>query len=190
MGYKLAELASEKKHAVTLISGPTKLIPPKVKRFIPIETAEDLFKALRKEVKKSDILIMCAAVSDFKPRHFIDKKIKRTSRLSLELIPNKDLLREVSRYKKGRLFIGFSLETENLVENSYRKLREKNLDLIVGNVFTKRYNPFGSNKLDAYIIDKSRAVTKISRKNKAFLAHVLLDKIENLWYVKKIKESG
>ena len=184
MGYKLAEVALKRKHVVTLISGPTKLRPPKVNKFIPIETAGDLFETIKEEIAKSDILIMCAAVSDFKARHFINKKIKRTSRLLLELIPNKDLLRNLSRYKKGKVFIGFSLETENLIENSYRKLREKSLDLIVGNILTKRCNPFGNNKLDVYIIDKAGTVTKISKKNKAFIAHVLLDKIEKLWYLK------
>lgn len=183
MGYKLAQVAAKRRHVVTLISGPTKLRPPTVKKFIPIETADDLFKATKEEIAKSDILIMCAAVSDFKPRHLIDKKIKRTNRVLLELIPNKDLLRNLSRYKKEKVFIGFSLETENLIENSYRKLREKGLDLIVGNILTKRCNPFGNKKLDVFIIDKAGTVTKISKKSKAFIAHVLLDKIEKLWYL-------
>jgi len=185
MGYTVAEVASKRRHVVTLISGPTKLNPPKVKRFISIETADDLLKALKKELKKADCLIMCAAVADFRPGRVQKKKIKRKKGLSLQLIPNKDIIRELSRYKKGKLFIGFSLETGNLIRNSCKKLKAKGLDLIVANQLTKSRNIFGGNTLDASIIDKSGHITQIRQKNKAFLAHVLLDKVEKVWYLRR-----
>jgi len=185
MGYKIAELASRRRHNVTLISGPTRLKPPKVKKFISIETAEELLNSLKKEIKKADCLIMCAAVSDFRAKEPARKKIKRNKDMSLMLVPNKDLLKELADEKKGKLFIGFSLETEGLVKNSEKKLKNKNLDIVVANRLTKSHNPFGDNKLDVCIIGSSGQKITLYNKYKLYIAHVLLDKIEQLWYLKR-----
>ncbi|MFA5389034.1 MAG: phosphopantothenoylcysteine decarboxylase [Candidatus Omnitrophota bacterium] len=184
MGYKIAEEALARGHRVTLISGPVKIAPPKAQKFIQIETAEELLAALKKEIKSSDCLIMSAAVSDFRPRKISAKKIKRNNKLSMVLLPNKDILRELTGLKKRNLFIGFSLETENMVNNSYHKLKNKNLDFIVANSVTKQHNPFGNNKLDVNIIGRNKEILKIRKKSKAFIAHVLLDKVEKLWYLR------
>jgi phosphopantothenoylcysteine decarboxylase/phosphopantothenate--cysteine ligase len=185
MGYNIAEEASRRNHIVTLISGPTRLNPPNVKKFIPIQTAEDLLKVLKKEIKKADCLIMCAAVGDFSVKSVSKKKIKRAKTLLFELVPNKDILKELSNYKKSNLFIGFSLETSNLVRNARLKLRQKNLDIIVANRLTKSHNPFGIKKLDVKIIDKKGHILYIKNKPKAYIAQVLLDKIEQMWYLRK-----
>jgi len=184
MGYKIAEIACKRKHAVTLISGPARLKSPKVKKFISIETADDLLNVLKKEIKKADCLIMCAAVGDFRPRRIVKRKIKRSNGLLLELVPNKDILKELIRYKKDKLFVGFSLETEGLVKNSRKKLRTKDLDIIVANRLSKAHNPFGDNKLDVRIIDKAGHSIYINNKSKAYIAQVLLDKIDRTWYLK------
>ena len=184
MGCRIAEEALKRKHKVVLVSGPTDIAPPKADKNISIQTADDLLKELKREMRHADCLVMCAAVGDFRARRSSAKKIKRKKGLWLELIPNKDILRELSKFHKHNLFVGFSLETENLVRNSYLKLKNKNLDLIVANSFTKYHNPFGDNKLNVDIIDKNGDVIKIRKKNKAFIAHVLLDKIEELWYLK------
>jgi phosphopantothenoylcysteine decarboxylase/phosphopantothenate--cysteine ligase len=184
MGYKIAEEALKRKHKVILISGPTNLIRPKADKNISIQTADDLLKELKREIRSADCLVMCAAVGDFRARQPSMTKIKRKKRLCLELIPNEDILKKLSKFHKHNLFVGFSLETENLIRNSYLKLKNKNLDLIAANSFTKYHNPFGNNKLDVDLIDKNGDVTKIRNKNKAFIAHVLLDKLEELWYLK------
>lgn len=185
MGYKIAGEASKRKHIVTLISGPTSLIPPKVKKLITIETAADLLKQLKKEIKTADCLIMCAAVGDFRPASVAKQKIKSKKRTLLRLVPNRDILKELSNRKCGKLFIGFSLETEDLIENSYKKLKAKNLDMVIANKLTNQHNIFGDNKLDIFIIDKSGRVEKIERRTKSYIAHVLLDKVEELWYLKR-----
>ncbi|MBU4342548.1 MAG: phosphopantothenoylcysteine decarboxylase [Candidatus Omnitrophica bacterium] len=185
MGYKIAEIAVKRRHSITLISGPARLKPPKVKRFISIETADELLKAIKKEIKKADCLIMCAAVSDFRAKKPARKKIKRNKGMSLKLIPNKDLLKELAREKRGKLFVGFSLETENIVKNSVKKLKTKNLDLVVVNRLTKSHNPFGDNKLDVCIIGSSGQKITLYNKYKSYIAHVLLDKIEQLWYLER-----
>jgi phosphopantothenoylcysteine decarboxylase / phosphopantothenate---cysteine ligase len=187
MGYAIAEKAVNAGHKVTLISGPVKITPPKVCKFIPIETACELLSALKKEIKKSDCLIMTAAVSDFKAGKISKKKIKRKSKLSITFLPNKDILAELSKYKNRKLFVGFNLETSNLVRNAKLKLKAKDLDIIVANRLTRYHNPFGNNKLDVCLIDKKGNITKIKKKNKDFIAHVLLDKIEKLWYLKNNK---
>ncbi len=187
MGYKIAEEALKRKHKVTLISGPTNLIPPRADKIIFIKTADDLLKELKKKIRYADCLIMCAAVSDFRPKRISNRKIKRSKNLTIELIPNKDILRNLSKFHKRNLFVGFSLDTENIIRNSYLKLKNKNLDLIVANNLTKYHNPFGRNKLDVDLIDKNGDIVKIRKKNKAFISHVLLDKIEELWYLKNNK---
>lgn len=184
MGYRIAEEALKRKHKVTLISGPTDIMPPRACNFISIRTAEELLGELKKTIRKADCLFMCAAVSDFKANKISYRKIKRTKPLNIKLIPNKDILKELERYHKHKLFIGFSLETENLVRNSHIKLKTKKLDLIAANSLTKNHNPFGNNKLDVTLIDKNRHILKIRNRNKAFIAHVLLDKIEKMWYLK------
>jgi len=182
MGYKIAEAASGRRHAVTLISGPTSLHPPRVRRFISIETTEDLLCALRKEIKKADCLIMCAAVGDFRPDKTARRKIKRSKGFSLRLRPNKDLLKSLAGYRKDKLFVGFSLETEDLIKNSIKKIKSKDLDLMVANNLTKNHNPFDNRKLDVVIMDRSGQRTRVNNKYKTYIAHVLLDKIEQLWY--------
>jgi phosphopantothenoylcysteine decarboxylase/phosphopantothenate--cysteine ligase len=190
MGYKIAEEAYKRKHKVTLISGPTRLIPPKVHRFISIQTADDLLNVLKHEIKKADCLIMCAAVADFRPQKISHKKLKRKNKLSIVLLPTKDILHELAVYKKYNLFVGFNLETSNLVKNARLKLKAKNLDIIVVNRLTKYHNPFGNKKLDIYLIDKNGHSVKIRNKNKAFISQVLLDKIEELWYLKGARDKS
>ncbi|MFC1621557.1 phosphopantothenoylcysteine decarboxylase [Candidatus Omnitrophota bacterium] len=189
MGYEIASEASRRKHIVTLISGPTKLKSPKVKKFIPVQTAGDLLKILKQEIGKADCLVMCAAVGDFRVRKLAGKKIKRKKTLLLQLVPNKDILKELGRHKKSKLFVGFSLATENWLRNASTKLKSKNLDIIVANRLTKKHNPFGNNKLDVCIIDKSSHRIYIDNREKSFISHVLLDKIESLWYLRRKDNS-
>lgn len=185
MGYKIAEVASKRGNAITLISGPTRLKPPRVKRFISIETAGDLFKALKKEIKKADCLVMCAAVADFRRKGVPRNKIKRKKALTLRLTLNKDILKALSRHKKSKLFVGFSLETEGVVRNARKKIKNKNLDIIVANMLSKDHKPFGDNKLDVCIIEESGHSVYIKGKSKTYIAQVLLDKIQRVWYLKR-----
>ena len=185
MGYAIADQACERGHAVTLISGPTRLNPPNVRRYISIETAEELLNSLKKEISRADCLIMCAAVGDFRVKAISEKKIKRKGSLLIKLVPNKDILKELSKHKKSNLFVGFSLETENLEKNAYKKLKNKDLDLIVANRLTKTHNVFGDNKLGVCIIEKTGHRIYINNKSKQYISQVLLDKIEALWYLKR-----
>jgi len=132
MGYLLAEYAVREGHAVTLISGPVHLVPPAGVRLVNVETAEEMLEAVLKYFPESEVLIMSAAVGDWRPRFKEAAKLKRKKKWFLELVPNPDILKEVAKVKKERQkVIGFALETENLASNALKKLEEKKLDLIV-----------------------------------------------------------
>jgi len=135
MGYALARAAVELGADTTLVSGPTGLTPPKGVTFVTVETTQELLEAVKQHFKRSDVLMMAAAPSDFKPVSVAEEKIKRhKTSLQLELEPTIDILKKVAAGKKSsQLVVGFALETENGETNARRKLKNKNLDLIVLN---------------------------------------------------------
>lgn len=135
MGYALAHSATEFDLEVTLVSGPSRLdVPPNVD-FVPVLTALDMHEAVKRRAADMDIIICCAAVSDYRPVSVPDQKIKKTeSTLTLELIKNPDILADC-RDLFGFLgtLIGFAAETENLEKNARGKLQRKKCDMIVAN---------------------------------------------------------
>jgi len=135
MGYSLAKAAAELGADTVLVSGPTALAPPADVRFVSVETTQEMFKAVRRHFSKVDILIMAAAPSDFKPPAVARQKIKKQGTgIQLQLEPTVDILGTLALNKKtGQVVVGFALETEDDQANARKKLRDKNLDLIVLN---------------------------------------------------------
>jgi len=135
MGYSIAEAAQAAGHRVTLVSGPASLNPPRGVRFISVTTAREMQKAVRREYSKSNLVIMAAAVCDFRPKAVRRSKLKKggAARVALELVPNPDILQGLGRRKGGRTLIGFALETERGLGNARKKLLAKNLDWVVLN---------------------------------------------------------
>ncbi len=135
MGYALAKAAVAAGHRVTLIAANTLLTPPKDARVINVITSDDMFQAVKTEMKACDCLIMAAAVSDYKPAASSKTKLKKEkSGLSLHLKPTQDILKWAGRHKKaGQILVGFALEDTNLLENAADKLKRKKLDMIVAN---------------------------------------------------------
>ena len=132
MGYLIAGECVKKGYEVILISGPTHLKEPDKVKYIKVETAEEMRKAVLKYFPQIDILIMSAAVSDWKPAIKVKEKIKRKKEWKLKLVPNPDILKEATKIKRpGQRIIGFALETGDIIKNAKRKLKEKKLDLIV-----------------------------------------------------------
>jgi len=175
-GYEIALAAKKRGLLVTLISGPTLLTPPKGVKFIPVESAADMRRMVLKFLKRSDCVIMAAAVADWRPKYSARRKIKKDAARNIELIENPDILAEVGRLKKDRVAVGFALETENLEKNALKKLKDKNLDMIVANRLTSKCNVFGDNALDVVTIDRFGNRTRISGKRKSKLAKIILDK--------------
>lgn len=138
MGFALAEKARALGAKVLLVSGPARISPPKGVRFFPVFSAAEMRKAVLRQLRKADVVIASAAVSDWRFSKTAAHKIKKTGRpLLLRLVPNPDILKEIGELKKkgkiSSMLVGFALETRDRLENAAKKLRRKNLDLIVAN---------------------------------------------------------
>lgn len=134
MGIALAKVARRLGAEVTLIYGGISEKLPYATKKIKVTTTEDMFEAVKSEVDKNDILIMAAAPADYMPREFSREKLPKKDSLVLELQSTVDILKSVKDIKGDKCFVGFALQTENLVENAKKKLEEKGLDFIVANM--------------------------------------------------------
>jgi phosphopantothenoylcysteine decarboxylase/phosphopantothenate--cysteine ligase len=181
MGYATAEVAQRRGAKVTLISGPNNLPPPADVDFVPIETAKEMHSAVKSCFAKTDALIMAAAVSDFVPTIIPQNKIKkREEEILLKLQPSVDILKEMGKRKKKQIMVGFSLETEDEIKNSKRKLKEKNLDLIVVNNPNVPGAGFEVDTNRVIIIDKKGKIEKLPLLPKREVAEKVLDKVGSL----------
>lgn len=182
-GYELARLAKKRRYRVTLISGPANIRPPEGVRFLRIETARQLYRKVHQELKKNDILVMSSAVSDFRPLFFSRNKIKSRKTLLLKLIKNEDILGSISkREHRGKIIVGFSLETQDLLKNAAKKLKAKNLDLIIANKSDRQNVPFGTGAKTVYLLDRSGRKKKLQKATKIHIAAAILDTIDRLCY--------
>jgi len=136
MGYALAEAARAVGGEVTLVSGPTALTPPAQVEFVAVTSAAEMADAVFTRFANADVVIMAAAVCDFRPKQVADHKLKKTTwgaELTLALEPTTDILAELGRRKQSQVLVGFAVETRDLAAYAQDKLRRKNLDFIVGN---------------------------------------------------------
>lgn len=178
MGYALAQAAIKAGHAVTLITAPTSLKPPKEANVIHVVTSDEMLKTVKAEFAKCDALIMAAAVSDYKPAKANQTKIKKEQTiLSLNLKPTTDILKWAGRNKKiGQVLVGFALEDRNLRENAEKKMKTKNLDMIVAN------NPaaIGTDTSTIHIKTKTGDWTTYEKVSKTTSAKWILNEIIRL----------
>ena len=133
MGFEIANAAYERGADVTLITGPVNLKSPNSIKRIDVKSSEEMFNAVKFHSKGKNLIIMSAAVADFKIKNYSDKKIKTLKDFNLSFSYTTDILQYLGKNKKGFKLIGFALETENEIENAGKKLKSKNLDLIVLN---------------------------------------------------------
>jgi len=143
MGYALAEEARRRGAKVLLVSGPSALpVPEGLAAFERIESAAELLEKTKSLLPQADILLMAAAVADYRPRQVSPGKLKRgADDLSMQLEPTPDLLAELAKQKAERVFVGFALETDHLAEEAQRKLHAKGCDLIVANRVSSETGP-------------------------------------------------
>lgn len=146
MGYAIAKQAMLRGAEVTLVSGPVAIEPPPFVKVVEIESAQDMFDAVTAESEKADIIIMAAAVADYTPSVKADHKIKKSDGdLSVELARTRDILAYLGEHKReGQILCGFSMETENVLENSRQKLIKKNADMIAANSLRESGAGFGT----------------------------------------------
>jgi len=181
MGYELAEEAWRRGASVMLVSGPTHLFPPPEVEFKRVETAEEMEREVRRRFARADILIMAAAVSDFKAVKTSPKKIKKQEiGKKIELILTKDVLKGVGKEREGKILVGFAAETENIVENAQKKLKEKDLDLIVANDVSEEGIGFESDDNQVSLVSADGKTIHTERKSKREISQIIMDRIEEI----------
>ena len=182
MGYAIAKEAIERGAEVTLVSGPTKLEPPKnLKKFIKIESAQEMYEAVLDNLDENQVIIKSAAVADYKPKSYCNKKIKKNDDdLVIDLDRNKDIAYEIGKIKNDKILVGFAAETNDLIENAKNKVKKKNLDFIVANDLTKEGAGFGVDTNIVKIIDKDGIILEYPIMKKEEVANVILDKVKSL----------
>jgi phosphopantothenoylcysteine decarboxylase/phosphopantothenate--cysteine ligase len=181
MGYALARAGVRRGAEVTLVSGPTSLPPPSRARLIRVKTAAEMRAAVMREYPRSTAVVMAAAVADYSPEKFSPRKVKKTERpLKLDLKANPDILKELGATKNGQVLIGFAAETEELIPNAKKKLREKNLDFIVANDVTSEASGFEADTNAATILDRQGKVEPQPLMSKDELADRIFDRLRDL----------
>lgn len=144
MGYAIARMAMLRGADVTLISGPVSIAPPMFVNVTSVVTAEEMYQEVLARAKGQDLIIKAAAVADYRPEETAEEKVKKTdSHLQLQLEKTKDILAELGKNKGDTILCGFSMETENMLENSRKKLEKKNLDMIAANNLKQEGAGFG-----------------------------------------------
>jgi len=176
MGYALAEAAAARGARVILISGPVHLAPPRGVELIPVRTAIEMRQKVLDNLAPAGIVVKAAAVADFHLSKVPEQKVKKTAaRMSLELDPTPDILAELGRQKGDRLLIGFAAETQNLHQESRRKLESKNCDMIVGNLVGSNETGFESDENEVVLALATGELISLPRAPKREIADRIFD---------------
>lgn len=180
MGYALAEAAKARGAKVTLVTGPTKLNPPQGVEVIPVASAQEMLEAVKERYDAQDVVIKAAAVADYRPAQVFEQKIKKQEGeegLTLHLVKNPDIARELGKIKTHQLLVGFAAETNDLFPNAMEKIRKKNLDLIVANDVTQQGAGFNADTNIVHIIDREGNRVTLDQAPKLEIAHGILNEI-------------
>ena len=181
MGYAIAEAALELGHDVTLISGPTSLIAPKAARLIAISTSDELCRAVYEHVRDCDVLVMCAAVSDYRPTTIAPQKLeKQTGEFALRLTPTRDILASLPQENRSFFVVGFAAETHDLEARARRKLIAKHCDMIVANDVSRSDSGMESDDNEVTILFRDHESKTISRAPKKIIAREILKIVFNM----------
>ncbi len=182
MGYAIAKRAVARGAQVTLVSGKTDLDVPKgLVKYINIESADDLYENLVREFEANDVVIQSAAVADYKPKSYSDKKIKKKdSDLSIELCRNKDVAQELGKIKGDKVLVGFAAETNDVLENATKKIKKKNLDFIVANDLTMQGAGFSTETNIVKIIEADGRINEYPKLLKSEVGDIILDKVRDI----------
>jgi phosphopantothenoylcysteine decarboxylase/phosphopantothenate--cysteine ligase len=180
-GYHLAMEAKVRKIGpIVFITGPTFFLPSGVD-LIQVETAQEMHAAIDEHFRQADVIIMAAAVSDYRSlKYYPDKLKKNSEKIILELVKTPDILFQLGqRKRKNQLLVGFAAETEDIFANAQNKLLSKNLDLLVLNEISQNNPAFGSEENQVYLL-RPDVIKKIEKMNKAHIAALIWDEILDL----------
>lgn len=178
MGYALAKAAMRRGATVTLVTGPTNQNPPMFVDVVNVTSAEEMFNSVKNLYMEQDLIFKSAAVADYTPKEAFEHKVKKNMpEKSIELEQTKDILKYLGENKRqGQILCGFSMETENLIENSKVKLAKKNLDLVVANNLNDDGAGFKTDTNVVTLIDKDGA-EHLPMLTKEDVAHKIIDKL-------------
>lgn len=175
-GYAVAEAARDRGATTILVSGPSALRPPPGVRLVPVESALEMQHALQQAMAGADVLVMAAAVGDFRAAQAQHQKIKRgDGGLTLELVPNPDILGGLSRDFPHVVSVGFAAETQDLLQNARSKLERKGIDLIVANDVTEAGSGFGADTNRVTLLFRNGDVSVLPLMSKRQVADRVLD---------------
>ena len=181
MGYAIAKAAMLRGADVTLVSGRTSIEPPMFVNLIPVVTARDMYEAVTSVSNEQDIIIKAAAVADYRPARISEEKVKKSDgQMSIELERTDDILKFLGEHKRhGQFLCGFSMETQNVIDNSRAKLAKKNLDMVAANNVKVEGAGFqgDTNVLTLITQDEEISLPLMSKEDAAFR---ILDKILSL----------
>src|SRR5262245_30790947 len=182
MGYAVAMVALRRGARVTLISGPTPLSPPPGALYVPVQTAEEMREAALHHLTSASIVIKAAAVADYRVAHprAVKIKSKKDEGLTLELVPNPDILREIALQKGSRFIVGFAAETDDVRAHAAAKLRAKDVDLLVVNDVSKAGIGFEADDNEVVLLDRSGGAVELPRMSKIDVASAILDRVLSL----------
>ena len=186
MGYAIAEAAARRGAEVTLISGPVSLAEPRFVKMVHITSAREMFEAVTDVSGEQDIIIKAAAVADYRPSHVGAEKTKKTDGdMSIELERTDDILAYLGSHRReGQYLCGFSMETQNMLENSAKKLEKKRIDMVVANNLKVEGAGFGTDTNVVTLITKD-SVTELEKMSKQEAAHRILTAINDMIYRKE-----
>ncbi len=176
MGYAIAEAARERGLLVTLVSGPVNLQPPEGVEVINIESAADMAQAMKNSAENADIIVMAAAVADYRPKQYSTSKVKKSDGdMCIELERTEDILLSLGKNKKpGQILVGFAAETDDLLKNAQGKLERKNLDYIAANIVGVPGRGFAADNNAITLIGRDGSQTEFALQSKKDLAEALL----------------
>jgi phosphopantothenoylcysteine decarboxylase/phosphopantothenate--cysteine ligase len=177
MGYAIAEAAYKRGAQVVLVSGPTALPPPRGVEVVPVETAEDMAKQMSTRLTWSTVVVMAAAVADFRPKQAAKVKLKKRGNLTttIDLEQTADILSTLSARRTTQVLVGFAAETDDLLTHAKAKLDSKRVDVIVANDVTRPGAGFGSDQNAATLIERDGQITELPLKPKRELADDILN---------------
>jgi phosphopantothenoylcysteine decarboxylase/phosphopantothenate--cysteine ligase len=181
MGYAIAQAARDAGHEVVLISGPVSLKAPVGAQLVSVNTSDEMHDAVQRHALRCDVLVMCAAVADYKAAKPATRKIKKQSApLVLELIPTRDILASLGQGDRKFLLVGFAAETDDLEKNAQNKLRHKNCDMIVANDVSGSNSGMEADENEVTIFFRNGETKRISRRPKKNIAAELVKIFSNV----------
>ena len=176
MGYAIARAAVKMNLQTVLVSGPVNLTAPEGVEFVPVESAAEMAEAMKKAAAGADIIVMAAAVADYRPKQYSTSKVKKSDGdMCIELERTEDILLSLGKNKKpGQILVGFAAETDDLLQNAQGKLERKNLDYIAANIVGVPGRGFGADNNAITLLGRNGSRTEFALQSKEALAESLL----------------